>query len=60
MFDALCVSSDFVTNPHTSVFDSNAGLEISKTFFKLVSWYDNEWGYSNKILDMIIHMHELN
>ena len=58
--DALCVSSDFVTNPHTSVFDANAGLEISKTFFKLVSWYDNEWGYSNKILDMIIHMHELN
>jgi len=58
--DDLCVSSDFVTNPHTSVFDANAGLEISKTFFKLVSWYDNEWGYSNKILDMIIHMHELN
>jgi glyceraldehyde 3-phosphate dehydrogenase len=58
--DALCVSSDFVTNPHTSVFDANAGLEISKTFFKLVSWYDNEWGYSNKILDMIIHMYELN
>ncbi len=58
--DALCVSSDFVTNPHTSVFDANAGLEISKTFFKLVSWYDNEWGYSNKILDMITHMHNLN
>ena len=58
--DALCVSSDFVTNPHTSVFDVNAGLEISKTFFKLVSWYDNEWGYSNKILDMITHMHKLN
>ena len=58
--DELCVSSDFVTNPHTSVFDANAGLEISKTFFKLVSWYDNEWGYSNKILDMITHMHKLN
>ena len=58
--DALCVSSDFVTNPHTSVFDANAGLEISKTFFKLVSWYDNEWGYSNKILDMITHIHKLN
>ena len=58
--DALCVSSDFVTNPHTSVFDANAGLEISKTFFKLVSWYDNEWGYSNKILNMITHMHNLN
>ena len=54
--DSLCVSSDFVTNSNTSVFDANAGLEISKTFFKLVSWYDNEWGYSNKILDMIIHM----
>ena len=57
--DALCVSSDFVTNPHTSVFDANAGLEISKTFFKLVSWYDNEWGYSNKILDMITYMNNL-
>ena len=55
--DALSVSSDFVSNPHTSVFDANAGLEISNTFFKLVSWYDNEWGYSNKILDMINHMH---
>ena len=58
--DSLCVSSDFVTNSNTSVFDANAGLEISKTFFKLVSWYDNEWGYSNKILDMITHMHNLN
>ncbi|PDH46871.1 MAG: type I glyceraldehyde-3-phosphate dehydrogenase [Bacteroidetes bacterium MED-G21] len=58
--DALSVSSDFVTNPHTSVFDANAGLEISKTFFKLVSWYDNEWGYSNKILDMITYMHDHN
>ena len=57
--DALCVSSDFLTNPHTSVFDANAGLEISKTFFKLVSWYDNEWGYSNKILDMITYMNNL-
>ena len=58
--DALSVSSDFVTNPHTSVFDANAGLEISKTFFKLVSWYDNEWGYSNKILDMITYIHHHN
>ena len=44
----------------TSVFDANAGLEISNTFFKLVSWYDNEWGYSNKILDMITYMHNQN
>ena len=47
------VSSDFLTDPHTSIFDANAGVYLTDTFVKVVSWYDNEWGYSNKVLDMI-------
>ena len=54
--DDMVVSSDFISNPHTSIFDANAGLQITDTFVKVVSWYDNEWGYSNKIIDMIVHM----
>lgn len=50
------VSSDFITDPRTSIFDAGAGIALNDTFFKLVSWYDNEWGYSNKILDLITHM----
>ena len=49
------VSSDFLTDPHTSIFDANAGVYLTDTFVKVVSWYDNEWGYSNKILDMIAY-----
>jgi glyceraldehyde 3-phosphate dehydrogenase len=52
----MVVSSDFISDKHTSIFDANAGLQITDTFVKVVSWYDNEWGYSNKIIDMIIHM----
>ena len=52
----MVVSSDFISNPHTSIFDANAGLQITDSFVKVVSWYDNEWGYSNKIIDMIVHM----
>jgi len=47
------VSSDVNGNPHTSVFDANAGIMLSDKFVKVVSWYDNEWGFSNKVLDMI-------
>ncbi len=50
------VSSDFYTEVRTSVFDAKAGIALNDTFFKLVSWYDNEWGYSNKVLDLIKHM----
>ncbi len=50
------VSSDFYTEVRTSVFDAKAGIALNDTFFKLVSWYDNEWGYSNKVLDLIQHM----
>ncbi len=47
------VSTDFVGEPRTSVFDSGAGIQLDKTFVKIVSWYDNEWGYSCKVLDLV-------
>ena len=50
------VSSDFITDPRTSIFDAEAGISLNPNFVKVVSWYDNEWGYSNKVLDMIAHM----
>ena len=53
------VSSDFLTDPHTSIFDAKAGIALTDKFVKLVSWYDNEWGYSNKVLMLIGHMAEV-
>jgi glyceraldehyde 3-phosphate dehydrogenase len=50
------VSSDFIGDPHTSIFDKLAGIQLSDTFVKLVAWYDNEWGYSNKTLQLIKFM----
>lgn len=50
------VSSDFLGDARTSIFDANAGVYLTDTFVKVVSWYDNEWGYSNKVLDLIEHM----
>ena len=50
------VSSDFLGDAHTSIFDAKAGIALTKNFVKLVSWYDNEWGYSNKVLELIAHM----
>ncbi len=47
------VSSDFIHDPHTSIFDVKAGIALTDDFVKLVSWYDNEWGYSNKVVDLI-------
>lgn len=47
------VSTDFVGEARTSVFDAEAGIQLDKTFVKVVSWYDNEWGYSNKVLDLV-------
>lgn len=47
------VSQDFVSEPRTSVFDAKAGLELNPNFFKIISWYDNEFGYANKIIDLI-------
>ena len=50
------VSSDFLGDARTSIFDAKAGIALNKNFVKLVSWYDNEWGYSNKVLELIAHM----
>ena len=50
------VSSDFINDEHTSIFDSTAGIQLTDTFVKLVAWYDNEWGYSNKLVDLAIYM----
>ena len=54
--DEAVVSSDFITDPHTSIFDAGAGIALNDRFVKLVAWYDNEWGYSNKLCDLMIHM----
>jgi len=50
------VSSDFYHDSHTSIFDADAGISLNDHFVKLVAWYDNEWGYSNKLVDLAIHM----
>lgn len=50
------VSSDFIGEARTSVFDAGAGISLNDNFVKLVSWYDNEWGYSNKVVSLIEHM----
>ncbi len=54
------VSSDFLGDPRTSIFDKKAGIQLTPTFVKVVSWYDNEIGYSNKVLDLIAHMKKVN
>ncbi len=50
------VSSDFIGDAHTSIFDAKAGIALTDTFVKVVAWYDNEWGYSNKVLMLIEHL----
>ena len=54
--DEPVVSSDFIHDPHTSIFDSAAGIALTDTFVKLVAWYDNEWGYSNKLVDLAMYI----
>jgi glyceraldehyde 3-phosphate dehydrogenase len=51
--DHKVVSTDFRGEARTSVFDAEAGIALDKTFVKVVAWYDNEWGYSNKVLEMV-------
>ena len=58
--DEEVVSSDFLGDARTSIFDAKAGIQLSPTFVKVVSWYDNEWGYSNKCLDLIAAMAKVN
>ena len=57
--DDQVVSTDFIHDPHSSTFDHGAGIELDANFFKLVSWYDNEWGYSNRVVDLIAYMAKL-
>lgn len=52
----MVVSTDFRSDPRTSIFDANAGIALNDNFVKLVAWYDNEWGYSTKVLDLLLHM----
>ncbi len=54
--DEDVVSSDFLGDARTSIFDAKAGIALTDTFVKVVSWYDNEWGYSNKVVELIKHM----
>ncbi len=52
------VSSDFQDDPHSCIFDATAGMALNDRFFKVVAWYDNEWGYSNRIIDLLVYMAE--
>ncbi|WP_338733991.1 type I glyceraldehyde-3-phosphate dehydrogenase [Mangrovimonas cancribranchiae] len=57
--DEAVVSQDFVSDARTSIFDAEAGIELSSKFYKIVSWYDNEFGYSNKLVDLALHVNNL-
>ncbi len=50
------VSSDLIGNPNSSIFDAKAGISLNSNFVKLVSWYDNEWGYSRRVLDLLAYV----
>ena len=54
--DDEVVSTDFLHDKHSSIFDAGSGIELNNRFFKLVSWYDNEWGYSNRCVDLLKHI----
>lgn len=54
--DSEVVSQDFVHDSRSSIFDSKAGIMLNSTFVKVVSWYDNEWGYSNRLVDLMLHV----
>jgi glyceraldehyde 3-phosphate dehydrogenase len=55
--DEEVVSTDFLSDTHSSIFDAKAGIQLSPTFVKLISWYDNEYGYSHRVVDLINHMY---
>ncbi|MBW3988234.1 type I glyceraldehyde-3-phosphate dehydrogenase, partial [Neisseria meningitidis] len=50
------VSTDFVGDNRSSIFDAKAGIALNEGFHKLVAWYDNEWGYSTRVVDLLVHM----
>jgi glyceraldehyde 3-phosphate dehydrogenase len=54
--DEEVVSTDFQGDAHSSIFDAGAGIELNSNFFKVVSWYDNEWGYSSRVIDLMVAM----
>jgi glyceraldehyde 3-phosphate dehydrogenase len=54
--DEPVVSTDFTTDPHSSTFDAGAGMALNANFFKVVAWYDNEWGYSCRVVDLMLYM----
>ena len=57
--DEEVVSSDLLGDSHTCIFDETSGIILDDNFVKLIAWYDNEWGYSNKVVDLIAHMYEV-
>lgn len=52
----MLVSTDFVGDPHSSIFDAKAGIALNSNFVKLIAWYDNEWGYSKRVCDLIVYV----
>ena len=57
--DKPVVSQDFIGDSRTSIFDASAGIELNENFYKIISWYDNEYGYSNKLIDLAIHVNNI-
>ena len=57
--DEDVVSQDFISDTRTSIIDAKAGIGLNKTFFKIISWYDNEYGYSAKMIDLAVHISKL-
>jgi len=50
------VSTDFLGDSRSSIFDAKAGIALNSNFVKLIAWYDNEWGYSNRVIDLLVHV----
>ena len=57
--DKPVVSQDFIGDSRTSIFDASAGIELNENFYKIVSWYDNEYGYSNKLIDLATYVNNI-
>ena len=55
----MCIRDSFLGDPHTSIFDEKAGIALTDTFVKVVAWYDNEWGYSNKVIELVEYMYSV-
>ena len=50
------VSTDFIGSTYSCIFDPKAGIQLNNNFFKLIAWYDNEWGYSRRVCDLVVHI----